>query len=34
MNLRKLDLEEFFQEGNVRYTTYESAYPESLGALF
>ena len=32
MNLRKLDLEEFFQEGNGGYTAYESAYPEGLGA--
>lgn len=32
MNLRKLDLEEFFQEGNGYYTAYESVYPEGLGA--
>lgn len=32
MNLRKLDLEEFFQEGNGGYTAYELAYPEWLGA--
>ena len=30
MNLRKLDLEEFFQEGNGGYTAYELAYPEGL----
>lgn len=32
MNLRKLDLEEFFQKGNGGYTAYELAYPEGLGA--
>ena len=30
MNLRKLDLEEFFQEGNGVYTAYELAYHEGL----